>query len=311
MQKNYFEQLNGTKLHLLVRGENLKNPYLLILHGGPGFSAHMFYPWGKSLEKKLNVVYLDQRGCGESERLTPETQKTFTVKNLLTDIEAVREFLKIKNWYVLGHSWGGMLGLEYAVAFSDKLLGLIDMDGLLSQPMSQDAIFAAASEWVKKDLRTTDRARIERGKRLEPYLTIGPKLPGGPQRMMSAMQFAMSLPELYYADLANRDAYQKKIEAEITKQKISPTVLYANEPAFALVQNDSYATRTAEPLLSKIKTRTLVVHGKNDGIIPVAHAQKVSQGIRGAKITLLDNCGHFPFAEQPEKTTQAILKFVK
>ncbi len=311
MEKNYFEKLNGTKLHFLVRGENPKNPYLLILHGGPGFSAHMFYPWGKSLEKKLNVVYLDQRGCGESERLTVETQKTFTVKNLLTDIEAVREFLKIKNWYVLGHSWGGMLGLEYAVAFSDKLLGLIDMDGLLSQPMSQDAIFAAASEWVKKDLETTDRARIERGKRLEPYLTIGPKLPAGPQRMMSAMQFAMSLPELYYANLANRDAYQKKIEAEITKQKISPTVLYANEPAFALVQNDGYATRTAEPLLSRIKTRTLVVHGKNDGIIPVAHAQKVSQGIRGAKLILLDNCGHFPFAEQPEKTTQAILKFVK
>jgi proline iminopeptidase len=311
MEQNYFEKLNGTKLHFLVRGENPKNPYLLALHGGPGFSAHMFYPWGKSLEKRLNVVYLDQRGCGESERLTPETQKTFTVKNLLADLEAVREFLKIKNWYVLGHSWGGMLGLEYAAMFPNKIAGLMVMDGLLSQPMSQDAIFRAASEWVKKDLKSTDKARIERGKQLEPYLAIGPKLPAGPQRMMSAMQFAMSLPELYYANLARRDTYQKSIQSEITRRKLTPSVLYANEPAFALVQNDNYATRTAEPLLSKISVRTLVLHGKNDGVIPIAHGQKVAQGIRGAKLIALNNCGHFPFAEQPEKTTRAILEFAR
>jgi proline iminopeptidase len=311
VEKNYSEKLSGTKLHFLVRGENPKNPYLLILHGGPGFSAHMFYPWGKSLEKKLNVVYLDQRGCGESERLTPETQKTFTIKNLLADLEAVREFLKLKNWYVLGHSWGGMLGLEYAAMFPNRVQGFIDMDGLLSQPMSQDAIFHAASEWVKKDLKSADKARIARGKQLEPYLTIGPKLPAGPQRMMSAMQFAMSLPELYYASLVRRDAYQKLIQSEVAQRKLSPTVLYANEPAFSLVQNDSYAIRTAEPLLSKISVRTLVLHGKNDGIIPVTHAQKVAQGIRNAKLIALDNCGHFPFAEQPEKATRAILEFIQ
>jgi proline iminopeptidase len=310
MDQNYLEALNGTKLHFRVRGDNPKASYLLLLHGGPGYSAHMFYPWGKSLEKSLNVVYLDQRGCGESERLTPETMKTFTVKNLLADIEAVRAFLKIDSWFVLGHSWGGMLGLEYAAQSPKRVRGYIHMNGLLSQPLSQEAIFQAAAQWVKRDIASGDPARIERGKRLEPYLSIGPKFPAGPQRMMSAMQFALSLPELYYADLKKQKSYEQEINAALATYKLSPAVLYANEPGFALAQNDGYATRTAELLLSKLSAKTLVLHGTSDGIIPAAHARQVAQGIRGAKLALLEHCGHFPFAEQPEKTTRALLEFL-
>lgn len=311
MERDYLEPLNGTKLHFRVRGENPKNPYLLILHGGPGYSAHMFYPWGKSLEKTLNVVYLDQRGCGESERLTTGTMKTFMVKNLLADIEAVRKFLKVDSWFVLGHSWGGMLGLEYVAASPKFIRGYIHMNGLLSQPLSQDAIFQSAATQIKQDLKSEDPTRIERGKRLEPYLTIGPKLPAGTQRMLSAMQFAMSLPELYYADLKNQAGYQKQITASITALKLAPSVLYANEPGFALAQNDNYATRTAEPLLPKISIKTLVLHGTSDGVIPTAHARRVASGIRSAKLTLLERCGHFPFAEQPDKTTKTILEFAR
>lgn len=311
MDRDYLELLNGTKLHFRVRGENPKNPYLLILHGGPGYSAHMFYPWGKSLEKALNIVYLDQRGCGESERLTTTTMKTFTVKNLLADIEGVRKFLKVDSWFVLGHSWGGMLGLEYVAASPKSIRGYIHMNGLLSQPLSQDAIFQGAAAQITQDLKSEDPMRVERGKRLEPYLTIGPKLPTGTQRMLSAMQFAMSLPELYYVDLKNQAGYQKQITASITALKLAPSVLYANEPGFALTQNDNYATRTAEPLLPKITVKTLVLHGTSDGFIPTAHARRVASGIRAAKLTLLERCGHFPFAEQPEKTTKAILEFAK
>ena len=311
MDQNYFETINGTKLHFRIRGANPKNPYLLILHGGPGFSSAMFLPWGKSLEKKLNIVYLDQRGCGESERLTPQTAKTFTVKNLILDIESVRNFLKVDRWFVLGHSWGGMLGLEYVSAFPKKISGYIHMDGLLSQPETQNFIFEGASLWTKKDLDSKIPERIERGKRLEPYLSLGPKLPAGPQRMMSAMQFAMSLPELYYADLKSKDAYQAKINEELKRYGIPVSSLYANEPGFALLQNDGYATRDAAALLPKITAPTLVIQGKQDGVVPLKHAQNVARAILKAKFLALDSCGHFPFVEQPEKTSESILEFIR
>ena len=311
MDQDYVEAINGLKMHFRVRGASPKNPYLLILHGGPGFSAPMFYPWGKSLEDKINVIYLDQRGCGESERLTTQTMKTFTVKNLVFDIESVRKFLKIDRWFVLGHSWGGMLGLEYVFAFPKNISGYIHMDGLLSQPETQNFIFERAALWTKRDLESKIAERIERGKRLEPYLSLGPKLPAGPQRMMSAMQFALSLPELYYADLNSRSAYQAKINAELKRYNIPVSSLYASEPGLALLQNDGYATRDASPLLPKITAPTLVIHGRQDGIVPLKHAERVAKIIPKAKLLALDSCGHFPFIEKPEKTTQSILDFVK
>ena len=92
----------------------------------------MFYPWGPSLEKTLNVVYLDQRGSGESARLPvanvmapkPAEIKGYTIANLVADIEGVRQILKVDKWYVLGHSWGGMLGLEYVTAHPGPCPGL-------------------------------------------------------------------------------------------------------------------------------------------------------------------------------------------
>src|SRR5262245_40270264 len=67
--EDHYETINGTRLHFRVRGHDKSNPYLLLLHGGPGASALEFYPWGQLLEKQLNVVYLDQRGCGLSQRV--------------------------------------------------------------------------------------------------------------------------------------------------------------------------------------------------------------------------------------------------
>lgn len=310
MDLDFTLPLNGTKLHFRVRGKREKNPFLLLLHGGPGFSSHMFAPWGETLENRCTVIYLDQRGCGQSERLTPETSKNFTVANLLKDIEAVRGHLKLENWFVLGHSWGGMLGLEYVAQFPKVVRGYVHMDGLISQPLSQDAIFAAAKTWIERDAKSEKPEQQARGKRLAPFVDYGRTLPQGTQRLLSAMQFAMSLPELYYADLKTQATYQERISASLKQAGISPSVLYANEPGMALAQYDSYATRDARPLFPKITVPTLVLNGNQDGVIPPEHARIAAKGIRGAHLELLDRCGHFPFVEQPEKTTQAILKFI-
>src|SRR5262249_30238322 len=53
---DYSQPINGVTLHFRVRGANKANPYLLLLHGGPGAGSLAFYPWGESLEADLNVV---------------------------------------------------------------------------------------------------------------------------------------------------------------------------------------------------------------------------------------------------------------
>ena len=320
LDSNYKQNLNGTMLHFRVRGENPKNPYLLILHGGPGFSAHMFYPWGRTLEKSLNVVYLDQRGCGESAHTavanplspTPDETKPYTIPNLLRDLEAVRTFLKVPHWFVLGHSWGGMLGVEYAAAFPKAVAGYIHVDGLVSQPEMQEAILAFSEEQIGKDEVSGDETRHARAHRLEPYIPYARKLPAGKERLLSCMQFAFALlNEMYYADAAKGTAYNKQVFQACAAYKLPPAaVQISNEPTLGLIYRENYATRDVSPLLVKVTCRTLVVNGEQDGLIPPSSAEKTAKVLPHATLLLMDNCGHFPFAEQPQALTKAVLDFV-
>lgn len=72
-----------------------------------------------------------------------------------------------------------------------------------------------------------------------------------------------------------------------------------------------YDHLNARPLLPKVRCPALVIQGLQDGVITPKMSRIVKAGISGAKLVELDACGHYPFIEQPEKTTDAILKFVR
>lgn len=311
--EDHHEVINGTMLHFRVRGADKANPYLVILHGGPGFSAHMFYGWGPSLEKSMNVVYLDQRGCGESARLSvanpmdpqPSEIKGYTFSTLVADIEGVRQSLKVDKWYVLGHSFGGMLGLEYAAAHPDHVRGLIDMDGLVSVPQMQSAILANAA---KKFAAAKDDADLGTVQQLQALP------PDNPARMFGAFGLAMGPAGLYFTgdQKAAFIAFYGQIGQAIKPYSIAPaTLMPASEPGAALIANDHFLTRDDTPLLAKITVPTLIVNGKEDGVITPQSTEATHAAIKNSQLALLDHCGHFPFFEQPEKTTAAILRFVQ
>jgi len=70
--------------------------------------------WSKSfqlyaqelLEDKLEMIYLDQRGCGRSEH---SPTQDYSLSRIIDDIEELRKFLGVNEWYVMGHSFGGIL----------------------------------------------------------------------------------------------------------------------------------------------------------------------------------------------------------
>ena len=319
--RDYNETINGTKLHFRERGESERNPYLLILHGGPGFSSHMFYVWGRSLEKTVTVVYLDQRGSGESERLkfknafapTPDEIKDYTLANLLKDIEGVREFLKIKKWAVLGHSWGGMLGIEYVTAYPERVSGYLHVDGLISWAKAEDAILDFSEKQVSRDEQSADKTKKERAASLKPYLPYARKLPVGPERLFSCLQFARALiEEMYFADPNRYEVLKAQAQQAVKEYAIPDSgVVFANEPLAALVANDHIASRDETPLFAEIRCRTLVINGQQDSLITPQSAALAQKQIKNSRLILLDHCGHFPFVEQPEAFTKLVIDFVK
>ena len=89
---------------------------LLCLHGGPGATWHHMEPYTELAADGRRVICYDQLGCGNSAVTGPHDPAMWTTGLYLAEVDAVRTELGLDRCHVLGHSWGGMLGMAYAAA---------------------------------------------------------------------------------------------------------------------------------------------------------------------------------------------------
>jgi proline iminopeptidase len=102
----------------------------LYLHGGPGSTLRDSSYRTKLDPSRFRIIALDQRGCGRSLPHVTATEYDLeqnTTAQLLSDLELLREHLAVDAWLVNGVSWGSTLGLAYAQAHPDRVLGIVLM----------------------------------------------------------------------------------------------------------------------------------------------------------------------------------------
>src|SRR4051812_13056082 len=115
--------LNGARLWYRIAGQQIGAPPILFLHGGPGYNSYSFAALeGGRLESRARVIYLDQRGSGRSER---PASRDYGMATLIEDIEALRRTLGVPKLAVMGHSFGGVLALEFAARHPESVSHLI------------------------------------------------------------------------------------------------------------------------------------------------------------------------------------------
>jgi proline iminopeptidase len=106
-------------------GNNPKTKVLL-LTGGPG-ASHEYVECFESFFPKAGIefIYYDQLGTGYSDN--PKDTSLFDLARCVDEVEQVRKALHLDkdNFYVLGHSWGGILAMEYAIKYQQHLKALI------------------------------------------------------------------------------------------------------------------------------------------------------------------------------------------
>ena len=97
---------------------------VLLLHGGPGF-CHDYLEAMESFlpQAGIEMYYYDQLGCGNSDH--PDDPALWTLPRYLEEVEEVRQGLGLDKFVLYGHSWGGMLGIEYALHHQRRLRGLV------------------------------------------------------------------------------------------------------------------------------------------------------------------------------------------
>ncbi|MFP4092326.1 MAG: proline iminopeptidase-family hydrolase [Cyclobacteriaceae bacterium] len=108
---------------------------VLILHGGPGMT-HELYECFDSYFPAANIeyYYYDQLGSHYSDQ--PEDSSLWETARFVEEVEQVRQALGLEkdNFYLYGHSWGGILAMEYALKYQENLKGLIISNMMASCP---------------------------------------------------------------------------------------------------------------------------------------------------------------------------------
>jgi len=134
-------RLGGLDQWVMIRGENVANPLLVLVHGGPGFpEMRLFRTFNAPLEKDFTVVYWEQRGTDKS--FDPKIPKSsMTVERFIADLDELVEATRIRfgqdKVALYGHSWGSALGVLYAARFPDKVSAYVGAGQIGDWPASE------------------------------------------------------------------------------------------------------------------------------------------------------------------------------
>jgi proline iminopeptidase len=263
---------------------------ILVLHGGPDFDISYLLPDMDRLADAYRLVYYDQRGRGKSaEDIAPAD---VSLESELEDLETVRRHFGLDKMVILGHSWGALLALEYAVRHPERVSGLVV---LTPAPVSEADFQLLLRERGEKRPEAVETLKAMRA--TSAYKEADPDAVAAYYRI----HFAAALQRP--ADL---DRLIARMRASFTRDGIRK----ARAVEDRLLQ-ETWLSRgyDATSRLHGLAIPTLVVYADHD-FIPAACSAHIAQAIPGARYVTLAACGHFPFLECPAEMRREIDSFL-
>jgi proline iminopeptidase len=128
---------------------------VLLLHGGPGFSSDYQEVMESFLPQEGVEFYLyDQLGSFKSDQ--PDDPSLWTLPRFVEEVEEVRRGLGLEHFVLFGHSWGGLLALEYALHHQQRLRALV----ISNMAPGIQALLKHTNALKDELLDTADRARL-------------------------------------------------------------------------------------------------------------------------------------------------------
>jgi proline iminopeptidase len=269
----FYVDNNGVKIWYKVSGEG---PVCIFPSAGWGPGSELYYNSMSELESFFTMIYLDTRGTGKSDRPPIET---YTTKNILSDLEAVRKNIHSEEIWLIGHSKGGALVLNYAHGHPGKIRGiiLIDASGGINTPpeimqkmmmeRQNESWFAAASEYFKREPRDE-----------EDWITG--------TRAIMPMYFSSTVSFL-------------KNKEEMMKTSLSYDAFLGQKYWYDCENNLQY-------ILPKIDISVLIVVGMDDFICGPYVAKDLHFELNNSKLLPIKDAGHFPWMEQPDQFYEGV-----
>jgi proline iminopeptidase len=266
-------------LGLVPDGPTMRErPVVLVLHGGPGFDHTSFKPRFGTLADVAQLIYVDQRGQGRSDRSSPDH---WNFARWADDVAALADALGLESPIVYGVSFGSMVALHYAVRHPGHASKVI-LDSTAASA-DTEAVVAAFDRLGGPDAADAARAFWEHTDE------------------DSFLRYLTTCMPLY-----NR---HPQPDSDLVQQR---SFEHAN---FDLFQHWVSGERRRMDLLGEvdaIASRVLVLAGEDDPVTPPAGARALADALGPERCTLevFADCGHGVWRDQPEAAFAAMRSFI-
>ena len=269
---------HSTWYTIVGEGEEPGKAPLLLLHGGPGGAHDYMESMGELARGGRRVIMYDQLGCGKSP--VPSNPDMWTVELFVEEVDVVRQALGLERLHILGQSWGGMLGMEYALTQPEGVVSLIICDS----PGRMD-LWVEEANRLRADLPPEVEATLRRHE--EAGTTDDPAY-------MEACQV------FYARHVCRLDPMPPEVVAAFEWIERDPTVYHTmNGPSeFHVV--GSIRDWQSKDRLGEIQVPKLLVSGRHDEAAP-ALQETLQQGIAGSEWVVFEDSSQMAHVEERER----------
>lgn len=263
---------------------------IVILHGGPGV-AHNYVDSYKLLAKQGRaVIHYDQLGCGNSTLLPDKGADFWTPQLFIDELENLVDHLGIRPaFHVLGQSWGGMLGAEYAVTHPKGLRSLT----IANSPASMKL-------WVEEANRLRAGLPADAQETLTRHEQAGTT--DSPEYQQATMAF-------YERHVCRVVPFPPEVEESFAQVARNPTVYNTMNGPNEFFVIGTLKSWSIIDRLPAVDVPTLIISGRHDEATP-ATVQPYKDGIKGSQWEIFESSSHMPHVEEKEKCMQVVGAFL-
>ena len=264
---------------------------LVVLHGGPGCSHDYVLPIANVANSGRAVVHYDQLGAGRSTLLPEKGADFFSVELYLAELNNLLMHFGIEDdYYILGQSWGAMLGAEHAVLRPQGLKGLILSNGL-----------ASAATWASEAKRLVGEMPAKHRDVLEHALSTGD---------FTSDAFKVAEGAYYDEHVCRLTPRPREYDVTTEYMDADGTVYATMWGPSEFAPTGSLVSWSIVERLQQITAPTLVISGRHDEATPLVQ-KEFTDNISHAEQLILENSSHMPFFEEPELYIQAVNAFLE
>lgn len=266
---------------------------LLLLNGGPG-ATHEYFECMESFlpAEGIEIIYYDQLGCGNSQ--DPKDTSIWDLPRYVEEVEQLRKALNLTNdnFYLLGHSWGGILAMEYALKYQQNLKGLIISNMMASAPEYGKYADEVLAKQMDPKVLDTIRA-IEAAKDFS-----------NPKYM------ELLYPNFYMEHILRMplEAWPEPVNRSFAKMNQSLYVTMQGPSEFGI--SGKLEKWDVKASLKNITVPTLVVGAKHDTMDP-AHMEWMSKEVKNGTYLFCANGSHMSLYDDQQTYMNGLISFMK